>query len=161
MGSVIDLAPVSYSVPFPTTFTIHQTRELWRVIGIDHDTVCAGVLGTAIRHSTSCAGRRAAAPAGTTSAVPDCSTKHSSADRISGQFLFYHDLNTTFNVNFNEHLQTHRLEFIHARYRPRLPSAAERWRPWHGKLFLACVTIFSTGWNVQDGCTRERHWWVF
>ena len=27
-------------------------------IGIDHDTVCAGVGGTAIRHSTSCAGRR-------------------------------------------------------------------------------------------------------
>ena len=30
-------------------------------IGIDHDTVCAGVVGTAIRNSTSCAGRRAAA----------------------------------------------------------------------------------------------------
>ena len=36
------------------------TRPHW-VIGIDHDTVCAGVGGTAIRHSTSCAGRRAAA----------------------------------------------------------------------------------------------------
>ena len=33
----------------------------WMVIGIDHDTVCAGVVGTAIRNSTSCAGRRAAA----------------------------------------------------------------------------------------------------
>ena len=32
----------------------------WVVIGIHHDTVCAGVGGTAIRHSTSCAGRRAA-----------------------------------------------------------------------------------------------------
>ena len=31
------------------------------VIGIDHDTVCAGVVGTAIRNSKSCAGRRAAA----------------------------------------------------------------------------------------------------
>ena len=30
-------------------------------IGIDHDTVSAGMVGTAIRHSTSCAGRRAAA----------------------------------------------------------------------------------------------------
>ena len=30
------------------------------------------------------------ATAGTTRAVPDCSTNHSSADRISGQFLFYH-----------------------------------------------------------------------
>ena len=29
--------------------------------GIDHDTVCAGVVGTAIRHSTSCAVRHAAA----------------------------------------------------------------------------------------------------
>ena len=69
----------------------------WRicVIGIDHDAVCAGVGGTAIRHSTSCAGRRAAAPAGTTSAVPDGSTTHDSADRISGQFLFYHDHNFT------------------------------------------------------------------
>ena len=63
------------------------------IIGIDHDTVCAGVVGTAIRNSTSCAGRRAAAPAGTTSAVPHCSTNHDSADRISGQFLFYHDHN--------------------------------------------------------------------
>ena len=68
------------------------TRPQW-VIGIDHDTVCAGVVGTAIRNSTSCAGRRAAAPAGTTSAVPDCSTNHDSADLISGQFLFYHDHN--------------------------------------------------------------------
>ena len=36
------------------------------VIGIYHDTVCAGVVGTAIRNSTSCAGLRAAAcgPAG-------------------------------------------------------------------------------------------------
>ena len=81
-------------------------KNFWRclkaclVIRIDHDTVCAGVVGTAIRNSTSCAGRRAAAPAGTTSAVPDCSTNQDSADRISGQFLFYHDLNATFNVNF-------------------------------------------------------------
>ena len=42
---------------------------------------------------TSCAGRCAAAPAGTTSAAPDCSTNHDSTDRISGQFLFYHDHN--------------------------------------------------------------------
>ena len=33
--------------------------------------------------------------AGTASAVPDCSTNHDSADRISGQFLFYHDHNFT------------------------------------------------------------------
>ena len=69
--------------------------EPMMVIGIDPDTVCAGVIGTAIRHSTSCAGRRAAAPAGTTSAVPDCSTNHDCADCISGQFLFYHDHNFT------------------------------------------------------------------
>ena len=71
------------------------TPHRWGVIGIDHDTVCAGVGGTAISHSTSCAGRRAAAPAGTTSAVPDGSTTHDSADRISSQFLFYHDHNFT------------------------------------------------------------------
>ena len=34
------------------------------VIGIDHDTVCAGVVGTAIRHSTSCAGRLVASKQG-------------------------------------------------------------------------------------------------
>ena len=39
--------------------TLDQPCKL--TIGIDHDTVCAGVGGTAIRHSTSCAGRRAAA----------------------------------------------------------------------------------------------------
>ena len=38
-----------------------HAEKLSRVIGIDHDTVCAGVVGTAIRNSTSCAGRRAAA----------------------------------------------------------------------------------------------------
>ena len=34
-------------------------------------------------------------PRRTTSAVPDCSTNHNSADHISGQFLFYHDHNFT------------------------------------------------------------------
>ena len=46
-------------------------------------TVCAVVVGTAIWHSTRCAGRRGRkwpAMAGTTRAVPDCSTKHSIAD---------------------------------------------------------------------------------
>ena len=38
-----------------------KLRMGWWFIGIDHDTVCAGVVGTAIRNSTSCAGRRAAA----------------------------------------------------------------------------------------------------
>ena len=85
IGSHTDLLPDG-SEPLP---------EPMLTIGIDHDTVCAGVVGTAIRNSTSCAGRRAAAPAGTTSAVPDCSTNHDSADRISGQFLFYHDHNFT------------------------------------------------------------------
>ena len=46
------------SVSLPTHIDV--TRPQW-VIGIDHDTVCAGVVGTAIRNSTSCAGRRAAA----------------------------------------------------------------------------------------------------
>ena len=63
------------------------------MIGIDHDTVCAVVVGTAIQHSTCCAGCCAAAPAGTTSAVPDSSTNHDSTDCISGQCLFYHDHN--------------------------------------------------------------------
>ena len=56
------------------------------------------MVGTAIRHSTSCAGRRAATaatPAVTMSAVLDSSTNHDNADRLSGQFLFYHDHNFT------------------------------------------------------------------
>ena len=73
-------------------------------IGIDHDTFCAGVVGTAIRHSMSCAGRCVAMPAGTTSAVPDCSTNQDSTDRISGQFLFYQDHNCT-KSNGNLHFQ--------------------------------------------------------
>ena len=55
-------------------------------IGIDHDTVCAVVGGTAIRHSTSCAGRRAAA---------------------CHEFLFYHDHNFTKskgNLRFQRHV---------------------------------------------------------
>ena len=42
------------------------------------------MVGTAIRHSTRCAGRRGHVTAGTTRAVPDCSTNHDSADRIVG-----------------------------------------------------------------------------
>ena len=44
---------------------------------------------------------------GTTSAVPDGSTTHDSADRISGQFLFYHDHNFTKskgNLRFQRHV---------------------------------------------------------
>ena len=43
----------------------YSWKNLYLDIGIDHDTVCAGVVGTAIRHSTSCAGHRAAACAST------------------------------------------------------------------------------------------------
>ena len=53
-----DGRPHSCVVAGPTTAPDAKT---WSIIGIDHDTVCAGVGGTAIRHSTSCAGRRAAA----------------------------------------------------------------------------------------------------
>ena len=81
------------------------------VIGIDHDTVCAVVGGTAIsgkaRVVPAVARPLAAAPAGTTSAVPDGSTTHDSADRISGQFLFYHDHNFTKskgNLRFQRHV---------------------------------------------------------
>ena len=44
-------------------YPIHTNplKQSLMAIGIDHDTVCAGVVGTAIRHSTRCAGRRAAA----------------------------------------------------------------------------------------------------
>ena len=40
------------------------------------------MVGTAIWHSTRCASRRGRVMAGTTCAVPDSSTNHSSADRI-------------------------------------------------------------------------------
>ena len=62
-------------------------------IGIDHDAVCAGVVGTAIR--TAQVVPAVARPLAWTSAVPDSSTNHDSADRISGQFLFYHNHNFT------------------------------------------------------------------
>ena len=83
----------NYSFFWLTYFcSMGSVSVLGLVTGIDHDTVCAGVVGTAIWHSTSCAG--CCRPAGT-SAVPDCSTNHDSADHISGQFLFYHDHNFT------------------------------------------------------------------
>ena len=55
------------------------------VIGIDHDMVCAGVF---VPVGAGASGRTTA---GTTRAVPDSSTTHDNIDRISGQFLFYHD----------------------------------------------------------------------
>ena len=44
-----------------TVMWLHPVFDGGVIIGIDHDTVCAGVVGNAIRHNTSCAGRRAAA----------------------------------------------------------------------------------------------------
>ena len=79
------------NIPLQNIASSKLPPNIWVVIGIDHDTVCAGVVGTAIRNSTQVP--PVVAPAGTTSAVPDCSTNHDSADRISGQFLFYHDHN--------------------------------------------------------------------
>ena len=59
------------------------------VIGIDHDTVCAGVV---------CAATPGPARVDRLSRRPahECyagsgSTNHSSADRMNGQFLFYHE----------------------------------------------------------------------
>ena len=55
-----------YALLIPADITVLPMRRFSlrarvMVIGIDHDRVCAGVVGTAIRNSTSCAGRRAAA----------------------------------------------------------------------------------------------------
>ena len=52
--------------------------------------VYAGVVDTPIQHSSICVGHRAAALAGTMSAVPDSSTIHDSIRFISCQFLLYH-----------------------------------------------------------------------
>ena len=52
------IATSSASTPYCSDFT--NTSILFTV-RINHHTVCAGVVGTAIRHSTSCAGRRVAA----------------------------------------------------------------------------------------------------
>ena len=83
-------APLRWKYGYLTFKWVVITQQWWEdtrilapamAIGIYHDTVCARVV--------------AAAPAGTTSAVPDCSTNHDSADRIVGQFLFYHNHNFT------------------------------------------------------------------
>ena len=62
---IIKIPRVDSSFPLGETWMkwspVRSMAGIWVVIGIDHDTVCAGVGGTAIRHSTSCAGRRAAA----------------------------------------------------------------------------------------------------
>ena len=70
---------------------------MWRVkvIGIDHDTVCAGVVcaatpGTARVGRPSCGRLRPRRPAHECCAGSG-STNHDSADRMSGQFLFYHE----------------------------------------------------------------------
>ena len=57
------------------------------VIGIDHDTVYAGVVCVATP-GTARVGTAVARPLG---AAPAGSTNHDSADRMSGQFLFYHE----------------------------------------------------------------------
>ena len=52
-------------------------------------TVCVVVVGTAIWHSTRCAGRCGRAMASTTRAVPDSSTNHSSTDHIGAIPIIY------------------------------------------------------------------------
>ena len=63
------------------------------IIGIDHDTVCAGVVGTAIRNSTSCAGRRAAACGRHNECCSGLQYQPLQRRPYRGQFLFYHDHN--------------------------------------------------------------------
>ena len=53
--------PDNKHITLPSQVQYVISVKVKQVIGIDHDTVCAGVGGTAIRHSTSCAGCRAAA----------------------------------------------------------------------------------------------------
>ena len=62
-------------VSLPLAMVSMLTQQKCLVMGIDHDTVCAVVVGTAIQQ--------------------DCSTNHDSADRISSQFRFYHNHNFT------------------------------------------------------------------
>ena len=77
-----------------------DTFVTW-VIGIDHDTVCAGVvcaatLGTARVGRPSRGRLRPRRPAHECCAGSG-STNHDSADRMSGQFLFYHENETKHN----------------------------------------------------------------
>ena len=55
------IAVIICALYYQNQFVNVNHHALFMIIGIDHDTVCAGVVGTAIRNSTSCAGRRAAA----------------------------------------------------------------------------------------------------
>ena len=72
-------------------WTIYLLSRLL-VIGNDHDTLEWLVLLSGTTWVVLAIKRPLAdAPAGTTCTVPDSSTNHDSTDRISGQFLFYHD----------------------------------------------------------------------
>ena len=54
VGMWIDLLHVSYFIKaWYTSHWVHIDGNKYIIIGIDHDTVCAGVVGNAIRHSTS------------------------------------------------------------------------------------------------------------
>ena len=75
---LLNIRQAHYNDTHYDAYSLISTNKALFIIGIDHDTVCVGV---------------AAAPAGTRSAVPDCSTDHDSADRKSGQSLIYHDHN--------------------------------------------------------------------
>ena len=85
---------VKHEAGFPNPQrTLIGSNKLWRVIGTDHDTVCARwmvLLSSTAPVVPAVARQLTAAPAGT-SAVPDSSTKHDSTERISDQFLFYHN----------------------------------------------------------------------
>ena len=72
---------------------VHWNGEM--VIGIDHDTVCAGVV-CAATPGTARVGRPSRGRLRPRRPAHECcagsgSTNHDSADRMSGQFLFYHE----------------------------------------------------------------------
>ena len=83
-------APIS-----PNTEGEGRMNEFCTVKGIDHDTVCAGVV-CAATPGTARMGRPSRGRLRPRRPAHECcsgsgSTNHDSADRMSGQFLFYHE----------------------------------------------------------------------
>ena len=86
----------------------HALEVTWAlktiIIGIDHYTVCAGVV-CAATPGTARVGRSSRGRAGRPHeyCAGSGSTNHDSADRMSGQLLFYHENEATHNDKSRDH----------------------------------------------------------
>ena len=106
VGTITNIGSDNGLSPDRRQAIIWTNARILLIIGIDHDTVCAGVV-CAATPGTARVGRPSRGRLRPRRPAHECcagsgSTNHDSADRMSGQFLFYHEKEAKHNDKSRE-----------------------------------------------------------